>query len=118
MNIDGTYATQSALMEKGPTSASISSTSTLPSLRSLLLAGDFFLAAVLATTLTKLALKATEQKMDMTTKNLIVVRVLLINTCILRLGESHLVQTTIDPDSYDRITLCIKILSKPSPFAK
>jgi len=114
---DGTYATQSALTESNSTSSS-SKAPTVPHLRALLLGGDFFLGSVLAATLTKLALKSMDQDIEQVTKNMVVAQVLLILSNIIRLGQSKLPPNPIDPDSYERIILCIKVLSEPDPYIK
>lgn len=117
LNIDGTYATQSAMVEKSDT-APTTQNSTQPTLRSLIMNGDFFLASAMITSLTKLALKTSGQKLDPTTQNMIAARVMMLGTCLLRLGESPKIQNPIDPDSYDRIISCIRVLSNPTPFTK
>jgi len=116
---DGTYATQSAMMESFPLpSSSISKLKNVPHLRAFLLGGDFFLGSVLASTLTKLVLKSADQDIDQITKNMVSAEVLLILSNIIHLGNSKLPPNPIDPDSYDRIILCIKVLSEPDPNIK
>jgi len=62
------------------------------------LGGDFFLAAVLSTTLTKLAMKTWNQSsIQQTTKNLITVDVLLILADLLLLGQTENAQRSYDP---------------------
>ncbi len=56
MLADGTYATQTAVVET-TTAAVNSSASVVPNLRALLLGGDFFLGGVIAGTVTKLMLR-------------------------------------------------------------
>jgi len=114
---DGTYATQSAITE------TISTTTTkgaaaVPSLRSLLLGGDYFLGAVVSSTLTKLALKLDGQKLDKATKNLIVAEVLSVLVAIIRLGQSRVPPNPIDPDSYERIVLCVRVLTEQNEDTK
>eukprot|EP00824_Muranothrix_gubernata_P017338 TRINITY_DN35578_c0_g1_i1.p1 TRINITY_DN35578_c0_g1~~TRINITY_DN35578_c0_g1_i1.p1 ORF type:complete len:969 (-),score=237.04 TRINITY_DN35578_c0_g1_i1:11-2890(-) len=111
---DGTYATQSAEAPTLLTTASNSITNTV-SIRSLLISGDFFLGAVLATTLTKLALKSREQQnMDSRTLNQFTTEVLSILCEIFRLGKSNVPPQPMDGDSADRISLCIHALIDPS----
>eukprot|EP01116_Phalansterium_solitarium_P017107 TRINITY_DN4132_c0_g1_i2.p1 TRINITY_DN4132_c0_g1~~TRINITY_DN4132_c0_g1_i2.p1 ORF type:complete len:946 (+),score=352.53 TRINITY_DN4132_c0_g1_i2:57-2894(+) len=110
---DGTYATQSAMMEEGAGKGA-----SVPHLRSLLLGGDFFLGSVLVATLAKLALKSQQHDIDQITKNLIVVEVLTIATSILRLGSSSVPPTPIDPDSRERIVQCIRALTEPSEVTR
>lgn len=80
--------------------------------------GDFFLGSVLAATLTKLVLKLFKHDMEAVTRNLVAAEVLLIMTSIVRLGQSHIPPNPIDADSYERIILCIKVLSEPTPLAE
>jgi len=123
---DGTYATISEPpLERGSSMSifsSNSSMSTLPnaakssssSLRALLMGGDFFLGSVLASSLTKLALKVIKLvDMEPITKNMFVSEVLLILTSIVRFGKSPSSPKSIDLDSYERIVMCIKLLTDP-----
>ncbi|CAM6095224.1 unnamed protein product [Calypogeia fissa] len=111
---DGTYASQSAAAEiaiSAPLSSSVIGANA--NLRAIILTGDFFLGAVIATTLTKLTLRLSEVQPQKTTVNRTSAEVLLILVSILRLGQSSVLPHPIDDDSYDRITLCIRILSSP-----
>lgn len=106
---DGTYATESALTSE--TTDSLESDSKTP-IRKQILAGDFYLGAVLASTLVKLilrlqSLKQTQEKI----LNGLKAEALLIMVSILRVGESSLVSKKIDEDSADRILSYIKILN-------
>ena len=56
MNVDGTYATQSAFSQGGVDSAKKNKDKEHPPLRKYLIEGDFFICAALAGTLTKMAL--------------------------------------------------------------
>ncbi|GJN06333.1 hypothetical protein PR202_ga24053 [Eleusine coracana subsp. coracana] len=108
---DGTYATQSAATEiiSTPSVAPGSLASTL-NLRSLILSGDFFLAAVVACTLTKLVLRLEEVQPSKVESNKACTGALLIMTSILQLGQSSYLPHPIDNDSYDRIVLCVRLL--------
>lgn len=106
---DGTYATESALTSE--TTDSLESDSKTP-IRKQILAGDFYLGAVLASTLVKLilrlqSLKQTQEKI----LNGLKAEALLIMVSILRVGESSLVSKKIDENSADRILSYIKILN-------
>lgn len=106
---DGTYATESALTSE--TTDSLESDSKTP-IRKQILAGGFYLGAVLASTLVKLilrlqSLKQTQEKI----LNGLKAEALLIMVSILRVGESSLVSKKIDEDSADRILSYIKILN-------
>ncbi|KAG6547730.1 hypothetical protein Mapa_010543 [Marchantia paleacea] len=110
---DGTYASQSAAAEiavSAPLSGGGSGASA--NLRAILLTGDFFLGAVISTTLTKLALRLEEVCSQAVKVNKATAEILLTLVSMLRLGESRTVPP-IDDDSYDRISLCVKILSSP-----
>ncbi|MBA0723065.1 hypothetical protein Golax_003678, partial [Gossypium laxum] len=107
---DGTYATQSAASETAfspPTIVQGSLTS--GNLRYLLLTGDFFLAAVVACTLTKLVLRLEEVQPSKVEVNKATTQALLIFVSLLQLGQSPVLPHPIDNDSYDRIVLCIRL---------
>ncbi|EMG48736.1 SEC26 Coatomer subunit beta [Candida maltosa Xu316] len=106
---DGTYATESALTTE---TADASESESKTPLRKQLLNGDFYLGAVLSSTLVKLILrlqnsKQTPQKI----LNGLKAEALLIMVSILRVGESNLVTKKIDEDSADRILSYVKILN-------
>ncbi|KAL2465006.1 Coatomer subunit beta-1 [Abeliophyllum distichum] len=111
---DGTYATQSAASETAfsPLTVVHGSLAT-GNLRSLLLAGDFFLGAVVACTLTKLVLRLEEVQPSKIEVNKASTSALLIMVSILQLGQSSVLPHPIDNDSYDRIALCIRLLCNP-----
>ncbi|CAK9866541.1 unnamed protein product [Sphagnum jensenii] len=110
---DGTYATQVAVAESVSTVPSLMAlaASATANLRTLLLTGDFFLGAVVATTLTKLILHLKEVQSSNVAVNKATADVLLIMVSMLRLGQSTALPHPIDDDSYDRISLCIRVLS-------
>ncbi|KAE9468069.1 hypothetical protein C3L33_00043, partial [Rhododendron williamsianum] len=93
---DGTYATQSAASETAmsPPMLAQGSLASVGNLRSLIVAGDFFLGAVVACTLAKLVLRLEE------------------------LGQSSFLPHPIDNDSYDRIVLCIRLLCNTGDDAR
>ncbi|GAB4849957.1 hypothetical protein Ancab_029257 [Ancistrocladus abbreviatus] len=109
---DGTYATQSAALETAmsPPSLVQGSLASQGNLRSLLLSGDFFLGAVVACTLTKLVLRLEEVQPSKIDVNKATTQALLIMVSMLQLGQSSFLPHLIDNDSYDRITLCIRLL--------
>ena len=114
---DGTYATQSAA---GPESVAGvgGALNQVPNLRALILGGDFFLGSVVATTLTKLALRYVSVAsqgggVPAARANALHAEVMLIIVCVLRLGKSKTLATPIDEDSADRLSLCLKTLSEP-----
>ena len=114
---DGTYATQSAL--SGPSSsegAKGKSKEERPPFRKYLMDGDFFIAASLATTLTKLALRYNAAVGDDEKKrNRFTSETMLVLASVLHLGRSGLPAKKITPDDGDRIALCLKVLAEQSP---
>ncbi|KAL2482239.1 Coatomer subunit beta-1 [Forsythia ovata] len=111
---DGTYATQSAASETAFSPLTVVQGSLATgNLRSLLLAGDFFLGAVIACTLTKLVLRLEEVQPSKIEVNKASTSALLIMVSILQLGQSSVLPHPIDNDSYDRIALCIRLLCNP-----
>ncbi|KAG7538272.1 Clathrin/coatomer adaptor adaptin-like N-terminal [Arabidopsis suecica] len=116
---DGTYATQSAASETVFSPSTVAQGSLASgNLRSLILTGDFFLGAVVACTLTKLVLRLEEVQSSKTEINKAKTQILLIMVCMLQLGQSHVVPHSIDPDSYERIVLCIKLICHTSDEMK
>lgn len=105
---DGTYATENALTTEVNTGGSDDDSSTV---RKLILGGDFYLGAVLSSTLVKLVLRLHRLKTQDKTINALKAEALLIMVSILRLGESSFVSKKIDEDSADRIFSCIKFLT-------
>ena len=83
--------------------------------------GDFFMAASLATTLTKLALRYGEavnktRSEDSARKiNRFTAESMLVLTSILHLGKSGLPTKPITPDDADRISFCLKVLAEQTP---
>ncbi|GBG62046.1 hypothetical protein CBR_g28522 [Chara braunii] len=116
---DGTYATQSAVLEMGVGGISAGLAGTvggagLPNLRALLLAGDFFIGSVVATTMTKLVLRLDEVGQSRPEVNRATAEVMLYLVSIILLGKSPALPHPIDNDSHDRISVCIRILSSPT----
>ena len=114
---DGTYATESALVSLSPHSASGApaqgAAKKRPPLRQLIMAGDYFLASVLANTLTKLVLRASlVEGLGAEKVNALRAEAMLIMTSVVRVGQSNLVTAPIDEDSYDRILICLRVLGQ------
>ena len=104
---DGTYASQAATYPTGAISQ-------LPNVREMLLKGDSFLSAVIASTLTKLALKVlNDDSFAQETKNAIQAECMLYIVSMLRLGLSGTLPTAIDMDSKARLELCFHVLRFP-----
>ncbi|ETE67786.1 Coatomer subunit beta, partial [Ophiophagus hannah] len=108
----GTYATQSALISSTPAKKE----EERPPLRGFLLDGDFFVAASLATTLTKIALRYVTLVQEKKKQNSFVAEAMLLMASILHLGKSSLPKKPITDDDVDRISLCLKVLSECSPL--
>lgn len=103
---DGTYATETAL-----TAITGDDDDEAANIRKLILAGDFYLGAVMASTLIKLVLRLGELGTATAHLNALKAEALLIMVSILRVGESKFVTKQIEEDSADRILACIKLLS-------
>ncbi|ABO95545.1 predicted protein [Ostreococcus lucimarinus CCE9901] len=104
---DGTYATQAAYS----TSAAISQ---VPNLREMLLKGDSFLSAVIASTLTKLALRVIGSgSVPQAQKNATQAECMLYIVSMLRLGTSGKVPIEMDRDSKARLELCFHVIGHP-----
>ncbi|KAJ3276624.1 coatomer subunit beta [Terramyces sp. JEL0728] len=109
---DGTYATETVYstvtngLQNGSAGHSVR-----PPLRTLIFAGDFFVTAVLGTTLTKLALRYAEVAQNPAKVNAFKTEVMLIITSIIRVGKSSFVAAQIDEDSYGRLVTCVRVLA-------
>lgn len=91
---DGTYATQSGLTVETNKTVDADEVS-VPSLRRHLLAGDFYLASVVASTLTKLALRVCEHHGRESNKaKAVIVDAMLVMCAIVELGSSGLAGTS------------------------
>ena len=110
---DGTYATQTATVDQALDSVP-GGAGALPNLRALVLGGDFFLGSVMATTLTKLALRYLSVAPAPADARRLQAETMLYIVCVLRLGMSSTLPTPIDEDSADRLSLCLKTLAAPS----
>ncbi|KIW06567.1 uncharacterized protein PV09_02996 [Verruconis gallopava] len=114
VNADGTYATEVALPSEATQKQKLEAVraASKPPLRQLILDGDFFLATVLVTTLTKLVMRFSEISTDNARINALKSEAMLIAVSILRVGASEFVKSKIDEDSVDRILACIRALSE------
>lgn len=106
---DGTYATETAFTAD---THSEEHKAKRPPLRNLILDGAYFVASVLASTLTKLVLRYQKISKNEARKNALRAEALLILTSILRVSESELVPQKMDEDTSDRIFSCIKVLAE------
>jgi coatomer subunit beta len=111
---DGTYATESALTSQSAVAAKLEAVKAAqkPPLRQLILDGDYFLATVLSSTLTKLVMRHSEVSSDEARTNALRAEAMLIMISIIRVGQSQFVKAPIDEDSVDRIMSCVRSLAE------
>lgn len=111
---DGTYATESALTSNSASAAKLEAVRAAqkPPLRQLLLDGDYYLATVLSSALTKLVMRHSEVSKDTARTNALRAEAMLIMVSIIRVGQSQFVKNKIDEDSVDRIMSCVRSLAE------
>ncbi|KAK6586523.1 hypothetical protein PZA11_001580 [Diplocarpon coronariae] len=111
---DGTYATESALTSQSAVAAKLEAVKAAqkPPLRQLILDGDYYLASVLSSTLTKLVMRHSEISSDEARTNALRAEAMLIMISIIRVGQSQFVKAPIDEDSVDRIMTCVRSLAE------
>jgi coatomer subunit beta len=111
---DGTYATESALTSQSAVAAKLEAVKAAqkPPLRQLILDGDYYLATVLSSTLTKLVMRHSEISPDTARTNALRAEAMLIMISIIRVGQSQFVKAPIDEDSVDRIMSCVRSLAE------
>ncbi|QSZ29867.1 hypothetical protein DSL72_004385 [Monilinia vaccinii-corymbosi] len=111
---DGTYATESALTSQSAVTAKLEAVKAAqkPPLRQLILDGDYYLASVLSSTLTKLVMRHSEISSDIARTNALRAEAMLIMISIIRVGQSQFVKAPIDEDSVDRIMACVRSLAE------
>lgn len=111
---DGTYATESALTSQSAVAAKLEAVKAAqkPPLRQLILDGDYYLATVLSSTLTKLVMRHSEVSQDIARTNALRAEAMLILISIIRVGQSQFVKAPIDEDSVDRIMTCVRSLAE------
>ncbi len=111
---DGTYATESALTSQSSAAAKLEAVKAAqkPPLRQMILDGDYYLASVLSSTLTKLVMRHSEISDDVERTNALRAEAMLIMISIIRVGQSQFVKAPIDEDSVDRIMSCVRSLAE------
>lgn len=111
---DGTYATESALTSTASSKAALEAVkaASKPPLRQLILEGDYYLATVLSSTLTKLVMRFSEISSLTERTNALRAEAMLIMISIIRVGQSAFVKAPIDEDSVDRIMSCVRSLAE------
>jgi len=113
---DGTYASQGAAdKEKAAAAAAAAASAPGQKLRDLVVGGDHFLASVVASTLTKLALRSRTHVSDLRIANLVAADVMSILIAMLKAGGAKAGDAKMDSDSAERIGACLRLLSRPSP---
>lgn len=109
---DGTYATQTVYSEPKNTGVDKS----IPLLRKMIIDGDVFLGSILASSLTKMCLRASDLVNDFDSVKLkeMSVKALLIMCGLVKMAESSVsAQRSSLSDSKERITLCCRVLLDP-----
>ncbi|KAI0271474.1 coatomer beta subunit [Gloeopeniophorella convolvens] len=109
---DGTYATETAYTSTATARLEAVKAANKPPLRTLLLGGDFFTGAVLASAVTKLVLRFSDASSDAKRANGLRAEAMLIMASIIRVGQSKFASAPIDEDSNERILNCIQTLSE------
>ena len=113
---DGTYATQTVYSEEVAQTGGSSAEESLP-LRQLITEGDSFVASVVCATLTKLVVRSSEMTPEGWSSQRVKKRqidAILIMCSMVRLGQTLLTsKDRIDKDSFDRITLWLRMLVDP-----
>ncbi|KAB8339175.1 hypothetical protein FH972_022110 [Carpinus fangiana] len=109
---DGTYASESALTSNASAKLAAVRAAQKPPLRQLILEGDYYLATVLSSTLTKLVMRHSEISQDKARTNALRAEAMLIMISIIRVGQSQFVKMPIDEDSVDRIMTCVRSLAE------
>lgn len=111
---DGTYATESALTSQSAAAARLEAVKAAqkPPLRQLILEGDYYLATVLSSTLTKLVMRHSEVSEDTARTNALRAEAMLIMISVMRVGQSQFVKAPIDEDSVDRVMCCVRSLAE------
>jgi coatomer subunit beta len=113
INADGTYASQFSLEPTTKQAATDDSCK----LRTLIRAGDYYLASVLASTLTKLSYLVEKLNIEPTLKKQCQTQALLILASMLRYGKHEDTKPQMDDDSFDRIALCLQLATNMTPEA-
>ncbi|CAD6208057.1 GSCOCG00010331001-RA-CDS [Cotesia congregata] len=103
---DGTYATQSAF-----STTTGKKEEKRPALIQYMMEGDFFIAASLASTLTKLALRYKELESNPQKSNRLQAEAMLIMSSLLQLGRSGLPSKPMTHDDAERISVCLRSLA-------
>lgn len=105
---DGTYATQTVYSE-----APKVVDEKMPPLRKMIVGGDVFLASILASSLTKMCLRASDLMEPVKVKDMSVKSLLIMCGLVKMAQEKVSAQRSSLSDNKDRITLCCRVLLDP-----
>mmetsp|Transcript_3141 Transcript_3141/g.10368 ORF Transcript_3141/g.10368 Transcript_3141/m.10368 type:complete len:966 (+) Transcript_3141:105-3002(+) len=110
---DGTYASQAAPEKAAADGGKAGGSS--HKLRELIVGGDHFLAVVVGSTLTKLALRSRAFVPVAQVANVVVADVMAIIVSMLKAGHAVPGDQKMDADSAERLTAFLMLLSRPGP---
>ncbi|WPT11894.1 Coatomer subunit beta-1 [Picochlorum sp. SENEW3] len=116
---DGSYATQTAIPGEEYATSFIDAglDASAPNLRSMVLSGDFFLAAVLSSCMTKMLLRVRSNgDVSQTDLNKMTAEMMLTISNLLMVGELHETIEGLHPmddDSRDRMAACMYVMANP-----
>ncbi|EJK63179.1 hypothetical protein THAOC_16183 [Thalassiosira oceanica] len=112
---DGTYATQTVYSEPKANPADLDKS---PHLRKMVVGGDIFLGTIVASSLTKMCLRAPDVGIDAVTAKGMAVKSLLAMCGIVKMAEvSATAQKSSLADCSDRVSLCCRALLDPKATA-
>ncbi|RLN72214.1 hypothetical protein BBJ28_00000530 [Nothophytophthora sp. Chile5] len=116
---DGTYATETSYTAAPSAKTTAAEDENMPGLRRLLLNGDFFLGTAVASTLTKLCLRAANGDVAGATARSAAVKKLVVDStrcmcAIVVYGQSKASKHEIDQDSTRRILMGVRVLLDPA----
>lgn len=121
INADGTYATQFSTGNfdgsAGAAAGAAKDGGTSCKLRGLMLAGDYYLVAVLASTLTKFSYLLDKHRCEESLRRKYQAQVMLVITSLLRYGKHEDTKPQMDDDSFDRVAMCLQLCTHPTPQA-
>jgi len=110
---DGTYATQTAFTSSNADKGVEDDSG--PTLRKLMLAGNYLLGAAAIGTLTKIALRmANESGAESPDVKSLIVKVLITCCSMIQAGKAGKGTMRMDKDSYERLSFCMRTLMDPS----
>jgi coatomer subunit beta len=108
---DGTYASQSSMPQSSK--RSLVDSGEKPSLRTLILSGDFYVAAVAASAMTKMVMKLARLDAGDEKLNQAVSEAMSWVCEIVKVGQSGVTPNAMDDDCTERLWLCLMMLNDP-----